>query len=336
MHNERVAERGMDPRERVRAVLRGDRPDTVPFNFWMDRPAMARYDRELSGGRDFRLHHFGADVIESIVPIRFFSQLERKVRTQGASDWQYSSSVKQIEELLDYRMPEPDLREYTTELTRLREEYPDRAIFAMVISHLDVLLGIRRMEEFFLDLYDAPEAVRSLCERISDTNARLIEHVANTCDVDAIYLAGDICGNSGPLLSRQFLREYWSPGISLCTQAAHRHGLPVLYHTDGRVIEILDLMAETGIDGINPLQANLQSVAEFSPWKQRFIVYGAMDNNFIIPAGPPERIENHISGIFSELRDGRGLILSSHDIQEDTPFEHIEAMVGAIRRCRYT
>lgn len=53
-------------KERVLTALAGDRPDRVPFSFWMDRRLMEDYAQRF-GDEHFRVSHYGADVIETLL-----------------------------------------------------------------------------------------------------------------------------------------------------------------------------------------------------------------------------------------------------------------------------
>lgn len=324
----------MTSRQRIQKVLRGEKPDRVPFNFWMDRWRMAELDRDLGNGKDFRLEYYDADVVEVIPNVPWFSDFISLTRADRQTVWHVTSAVDSILPLLEHDLPPID-ESITSYIIEARARYPDKAIFTLMLTPLDAIMGKRLMQDFFVDIYDYPSEVEELCNKIGDHQTKIIEHIIDRCDIDAIYMAGDICANSGALMSSELLRKLWLTPMKKVTATAHNRDTPVLYHTDGRVIEILDLLAESGIDGLNPLQANLQEDDEFEPWKDRFILYGTMDNNSIIPNGPEQVIRKHIRDKFDHFKDGRGLIFSSHDIQGDTPQGHINAMVDEIKSCRY-
>ena len=60
----------MTSKERFLTAVRHQKPDRPPFNFWMDRPVMADYEKKV-GHRHWRVTHFGADVIETFPCIAF-------------------------------------------------------------------------------------------------------------------------------------------------------------------------------------------------------------------------------------------------------------------------
>jgi len=60
----------MNSKERFLIALNNEKPDMVPFNFWMDRRLMEQYEKRL-GHRHWRVTHYGADVIETFGLLNF-------------------------------------------------------------------------------------------------------------------------------------------------------------------------------------------------------------------------------------------------------------------------
>jgi len=326
----------MTSRERVRAVLRRQKPDRLPFNFWLDRDLMAALDQTLGG--DFRAYHFGADVIETFPGISFFPEFATKaVRVRDdKTTWTRKFPVESITQLMDAPCPDPhDPRCYSS-ICADRAKHPDKALFALQVTPLDILFGQIGMEQLFYDMADEPELVDETLARISQVLLHTVDHIA-ACDVDALYLAGDICSTRGEIMSPGMLRRFCFEPIRPLIDRAHALGLPVLYHTDGHVMNILSLFVEYGIDGINPLQASAGNCPEAfaRSYAGQLIVYGGIDNCFIIPDGTTQQVRTHVRHLFNTLGSNGGLIASSHDIPSHVPMENLEAMADEIKRCAY-
>jgi len=291
----------MTSRERVRAVLAHKKPDRLPFNFWMDRDLMAALDKRF--GENFRVNHYGADVIETFPAIHFETD-----------------------------NPDPDDPRCYASIQADRAKYPDKALFALQVTPLEILFGRVGLERLFCDMIDKPERMDETLDCISRVLLRAVDHIA-ACDVDALYLAGDICCTRGEMMSQAMLRRFCFGPIKKLVDRAHALDLPVLYHTDGRVANILPLFVEYGFDGINPLQASVNDTAAFArDYADKLIIYGGIDNCFIIPNGTTQQVRAHIRQLFDTL--GRsGLIASSHDIPAHVPMENLEAMVDEIKKC---
>ncbi|MDR1464428.1 MAG: hypothetical protein LBJ11_03905 [Oscillospiraceae bacterium] len=326
----------MTSRERVRRVLRRELPDRLPFNFWMDRDRMAELDRRL--GADFRVTHYGADVVETFHGISFFPDFARNAvnKNDGKTSWRVKFPVENAAALVGAAYPDPDTPAFYAGIRADREKHPACALFAMVVTPLDILFDQIGMEQLFYDMTDSPEFLEEALERIARVLLSAVEHIA-ACDVDAIYFAGDICSSRGALMSESMLRRFCFGPLRKLIDRAHTLGLPVLYHTDGYVMDLLPLFAEYGIDGINPLQASAgNDPAAFArACASQLLVYGGIDNCFIIPDGTVSEVRSHIRHLFETLGQNGGLIASSHDIPSYCPMENLEAMVDEIRRRVY-
>ncbi|MCE5200130.1 MAG: uroporphyrinogen decarboxylase family protein [Armatimonadota bacterium] len=320
-------------RERVRMVLDGKTPDLVPFNFWMDRDAMADYDKQW--GHDFRLTHYGVDVIEAFATLPFWSSMEMKTINDGKTVWQTEPLVEDISEALDLPLPDPTDPALYADVAAKREKNPDKAIFAMMIAPLDILQPLRLAENLYMDLYDNADVIHQILGRVKPL---LIETARRVCemDIDVLYLAGDICGRDGALVSPTHLCEFLFEYLKEVIEIAHTAGKKVFYHTDGYVLNILDLFIEYGFDGINPVEPRYNDPAEFvKRTNGKLMLYGGLDNCNIIPNGSVKDVEEHVRSQFRALGHSGRLIFSTHDIPSHCPLQNLDCMVNAIRNCCY-
>ncbi len=322
----------MTSRERVQCVLRGELPDRVPFNFWMDRDKMAEYDARWGG--DFRLTHYGADVIEAFVLFDWFPGLSPNSHDDGVTQWQLEPALGSMEEALDLQFADPATTAIYADIESKRAQNPDKAIFALAIGPLGILGGYRLAENVFVELYDKADVIREFMYKIQPI---FIDIVRRACalDIDVLYLADDICDRNGATISPAHLREFHFDYLKPAIEIAHEAGKKVFYHTDGYVLDILDLFMEYGIDGINPIEHRYNDPKEFlRRSKGRLKVYGALDNCNIIPNGTPEEVRDHVKEVFNILGPN-GLIMSTHDIPGHCPLENLDAMVETIVGCEY-
>lgn len=321
----------MTSRERVQCVLRGEIPDRVPFNFWMDRDLMAEYDRRW--GHDFRITHYGADVVEAFVALPWWADLPMKTVDDGKTLWQVEPLIERISDACDLTLPDPSSADVYADIEAKRTAYPDKAIFALMLAPLDILQPLRLAEHLYLDIYDHPDDIHRILRRVRPV---LEEAARHTCalDIDVLYLAGDLCGRDGPLVSPSHLREFVFDYLVGVIEIAHAAGKKVFYHSDGLVLPILDMYIEYGLDGCNPVEPRFNDAREFvRRTNGRLILYGGLDNCRIIPDGSVQDVRNHVRSQFEMLgREGR-LIFSTHDIPSHCPLENLDAMVEEIKSC---
>lgn len=319
-------------RERVQRVLRGEIPDRVPFNFWMDRDKMAEYDQLW--GSDFRLTHYGVDVIEAFVGLSWWAGVPVETVDDGKTVWQTKPMLGSIQEAVDLPMPDPTDPNVYADIEAKRAQNPDKAIFALMLAPLDILHPLR-LADGYMDLIDYPDVVHQILGRAKPI---LIEAARRTCalDIDVLYLAGDFCGRDGALVSPRHLREFLFDYLREIIDIAHESGKKVFYHSDGYVLDILNLCIEYGFDGCNPVEPRYNAAEEFvSRTDGKLVLYGGLDNCNIIPDGTVDEVREHVRSQFDILGANGRVILSTHDIPSHCPRANLDAMVEAIKECRY-
>ncbi len=321
----------MTSRERVRTVFEGRKPDRPPFNFWMDRDAMERLDALL--GEDFRVSHYGADVIEAFAVADMCPSRKAEYISDGKTMWMTRGKVDDIEEASGLPVCSPEDPAIYGDIEQKRRKYPQKAIFAMVPNPLGVLNSLLLPQQLMEAMILRGEAIDAYLQK---TWPVMLEITRRVCamDIDALYLAEDFCMNTGLIYSPDMVRRFQFDYLKEAVTVAHKAGKKVFYHTDGRVIEAVPLFLELGVDGINPLEPRYNPPEEFlAASKGRLMLYGGMDNCSIIPQGTPEDIRRHINEIYRAFAP-TGLIFSSHDIPGSVPLENIDAMAEAIKSLR--
>jgi uroporphyrinogen decarboxylase len=103
-------------------------------------------------------------------------------------------------------------------------------------------------------------------------------------------------------------------------------------HNDGKIWEVLDDLADTGISGVHPVEraagGNLAMVKE--RYAGRLCPIGNVDNKYTMSTGTPEDIENEVKECMRIAKPGGGYILSTdHSIHDGMPYENVMAYLEA-------
>ncbi|MBQ0106113.1 MAG: hypothetical protein KBT47_08795, partial [Armatimonadetes bacterium] len=290
-------------------------------------------DKKL--GENFRITHYDADVIETFAIPNMFPGFSGEFIEDEKTVWMTKGAINDYSEVLDCPLPDPDSEDIYRNIIETREKYPDKAIFAMIIPPIGTLGGLKLPQDFMMDLASEPELIHSVIKRIMPVLTKVAENACNT-DIDVLYIADDICMSGGLIYSEKMLREFQFDYIKSIIDMAHSKGKKVFYHTDGMVMNALNLFAEYGIDGINPLEPRFNSGKEFiSRTKGSLMLYGGIDNCHIIPEGTEEDIVMHIKSQFENIGKHTPMIFSSHDIPSTVPLKNIDIMTETIKSLRY-
>lgn len=323
----------MDSRTRVLKALRHEKPDRVPFNFWMDRRLMQRYEDRF-GDPHWRVTHYGADVIETFALLAF--PLGPGIERDGTR-WQTGPAMASWADASSLELPDPSAEPVYDWIKRDLDQHPEVAVFLDLPTPWGVIAGIRSYELIYMDMLDEPERFKELARRIADIQTEAVQRALDL-GVTCLYLMEDLATTTGLSMSPAMLHEFCLDFCRDQAAAAQERGVPILWHSDGNTIDLIEHLLPLGVCAINPLQYHLHDYREF---KQRFgdrvALYGGVDNCFTIPNGTPAEVRAQVLDVFEKIgRPDGALILSSHDIPLNTPEENIETMVHTILdECRY-
>ncbi len=324
----------MTSRERAEAALRFEEPDRVPFNFWLDECSNRSVPKPFAErlGENFRLDHYGVDVIEAFTDVEW--PHSRGVVGDGR-DWALSSVSLTLDDLLGSSWPEVTDKTILP-ICQTLERYPDKAIFVLVCGVLTILHGARTYGIQMMDMYDNSSKLRRVYDRISTITTKITKAVCGL-GISAVYFGEDIASTGGLMISPEMLDEYVWPYNGRPIYEAQQQGVPVIYHSDGNTMGILDRLVGLGIRGVSPVQPHLNDLAEMKrKYHGRLAVYGGLDNTFAIPRGSCQQVREQVRSAFRVLGQGGGLIFSCGAIPYTAPPENIEAMVAAIKEeCIY-
>lgn len=320
----------MNSKERVLKTINFEKPDRVPFNFWMDRRLMAQYEEKH--GPDWRVRHYDADVVETFFALYFPTG---KFVEQTGTSWLVEPLIKDMKDADSIVMPDPTQDSVYDLIKQDLDKFSDRAVIADTMGVMTIMHGIRGYDNLFTDVYDYPNKVKSLFARITDV---MVEACDRACSmgITALYVLDDIGSSNGLLMSLDMVQEFVFNFNQRQIEVAKKHGVPVFRHSCGKVTEAIPSFIKMGITAINPLQTHLHDIDGFrAQYGNALTVYGALDNTHIIPHGTVQDVRDHVKHIFNALGKDGGLIFSTHDIPINTPPENIEAMVETIKECTY-
>ena len=324
----------MDSKTRVLMALNNEKPDHVPFNFWMDRRLMEKYEERI-GHRNWRVTQYGADVIEIFPNLEF--PIGKMVDHTGTT-WLKEPLFKDWKKADAIPMPDPTEDKVYEFIKRELKEFPDKAIFLDTQTAWGIIAGqIRGYENFYMDVYDYYDEFKKFSRRITDVQKQVVERACKL-GITVLYIMEDVSTTDGLSMSPDMIKEHCFSYARELKEIADSFGIPTIFHCCGKISdELASMFIELGVKAINPLQPSVNDTEAFAEkYTKKLAVYGALDNCFIIQQGTPQEIESHIFKQFDLLgKPHGGLIFSSHDIDISTSDENIEAMILAIKKCKY-
>ncbi len=162
----------------------------------------------------------------------------------------------ELDEYLAHRTPDPSLPgrlDGALPALRLHGEtrYFDGRTNMALFERLHCLHG---MEKTLEDLYASPRETGRLLDALTEYYLGIIQAWARLPNVDAVYLTDDWGTQSALMIAPDMWRRFFAGRYRRLCDEAHRHGLSLIFHSCGNVIDIIGDLIDVGIDVINPLQ----------------------------------------------------------------------------------
>jgi uroporphyrinogen decarboxylase len=206
-----------------------------------------------------------------------------------------------------------------------------------VIVHLNDIFSLPRylmgMQELLMAIVTEPELVKGLVDMSVTINLELAKEVAAR-GVKIVYTGDDIAYNKGPLMSPKHFRELFYPGFCRVISGFKELGLYVIKHTDGNLWSILDMIIDSGIDCLDPIdpQAGMDLGEVKAKYGDRVALKGNVDCAQLMTFGTPEEVIEATKDALRVGMPGGGFILSSsNSIHSAVKPENYAALMHAWR-----
>ena len=219
------------------------------------------------------------------------------------------------------------------ELERLKKRFGDDAY---VSSHaagftMNGLVNMRGSAQAMYDLYDDPCLVREIMEFLTDQSIEIGKAIVEA-GADGIYI-GD-AWSSCSVISPDIFREFCLPCYQRAAAEFRRLGADVYLHICGNSAPLFEMMAETGVNCIEPLDP-LGGVSVADAKKRvggRVCLKGGV-NTLTFVNGTPEEMEKETAEVLKQGMAGGGFLLGSgDDLPRESKPENIKIFVETAHR----
>lgn len=150
--------------------------------------------------------------------------------------------------------------------------------------------------EFCLAVYEEPELIDqvmgTLGEAMLQSMRAAVDRVGDA--IGAVIYSDDIAYTEGLMLGPDFFRERLFPLIKQLNQIIAKVHAPLIYHSDGRLYQVFDDLAEIGVRAIQPLEPKSMDPLEIKQrWPGRFCLLGNIDLD-LMARGSADQVERHV------------------------------------------
>jgi len=361
----------MTSKERMIRALRREVPDRLPATVhqWQDYH-LRRYLDGMDALAAFR--HFGLDASIACAPILPDEspdwRLETKTTDLGQGRSRHHVTVHTPEGTLTYVVEANPVTRWIVEHMVKGPDDLERIVRYLPVPRLDrgalareydrvaddgIVRGfvfgnqggcwqdaceLYGLEPLIMATCDDPEWVHRFLSVLQAKKLRFIEESLAGARYDLIETGGGAA--SSTCVSPGLHKEFCLPYDRQQHDAIHALGLPVVYHTCGGMMPILDLIVANGCDASETLTPpGMGGDARPAEIKQRIggqvCLIGGVNQFQVLDCGEREEIRTEVFRLFEALGPGGGYILSPSDHFFDTPPENLAWYAEAARECTY-
>jgi len=195
-------------------------------------------------------------------------------------------------------------------------------------------------ENFFAIVGLYPDRARKLLEvggARGHCRSRLIARaVQDGLYPRAVLLGEDICTQRGPMVSPRFLDEHYAPQLRHGLQPLLDVGCRPVWHCDGDVRPMLDLLIDCGVQGFQGFQPECgmhleQIIQRRTRDGGRLLIFGPLAVTTELPVFTPAQVRSRVRESVEVCRGQADLVLfTANTINPDVSLENIQAMHDAV------
>lgn len=244
-------------------------------------------------------------------------------------------AIKSEKNLDTYVPPDPDLPWRYKWLDKAVKRFKgQRAIVTYLTDTFsaakDFLLGDI---EYFTAMIENPDLIDHVNEIFVNYQLRYLKNCLDM-GADIVFVGGDWAMTKGPMVSPKHIKRFVAPYFQKLVEYAHSRGVPCIKHTDGNIWPIVDIIIDTGADGINPIDP--MGGMDIGEAKKKFgdkvCLLGNVSCVTTLCTGTVEEVRQATKEVIRKAGKGGGLVcMSSNSIHSGVRPENYVTMVKAIK-----
>ena len=203
------------------------------------------------------------------------------------------------------------------------------AMLASISGVLEPVMWLMGYETFALAIYDQPDLVQAMFDKIEEIFVPLARTVVQMDRVVGLWMGDDMGFKTGTMIAPDHLRQFVFPVQKQMADIAHEQGMPFLLHACGNLEAVMDdLIDDVGIDARHSFEDVIEPVESFAAcYGDRIAVIGGVDVD-ILGRGTEEQVRARTREILEACAPGGGYVLGSgNSIANYTSLENFLAMV---------
>jgi len=338
----------MNGYQRVKTALALKEPDRVPIvELSIDSKVIKAVCPEAKDQADFA-EIVGLDAV-TCLGISQFNKISENSDGTYVDEWgvlykeggsetishPIKGPIETMYDLEHYVPPDPDTPHRLGNLPELVKRFKGRkAIIFLQRAAFMWSAYLNGLDNLLMNFLVQPEFAHVLLGKVLAVDERIARN-AIRAGADIIVAGDDYASSRSPLMSPDLFRKFILPRLKKFVDAVHEEGGYIIKHSDGNIWPLLDMIIDTGIDAINPMEpvAGMDIGKVKQRYGDRVCLVGNIDCGELLSNGSVEEVEAAVKECILKASSGGGhIICSSNSIHSSVKPENYLAMIKATKK----
>lgn len=217
------------------------------------------------------------------------------------------------------------------------ERYPDKMVFTGLWSpFFHQVADFFGMENYFINMYEAPELVEAATERIVDyyvaANDKFFSGLGDRADV--MFFGNDFGTQRDLFISPENFRRFVLPSMKRLINVGKKYNKKVMLHSCGSIYRVIPDLIDAGVNILHPIQSQAagMSAAELAQYKNDIAFVGGIDAQTFLVNATPQEIEDEVNRVRDILGPNIVISPSHEEILPNVPAANMLAMSRAAHK----
>jgi len=172
-----------------------------------------------------------------------------------------------------------------------------------------LLLGFER---FCMALSEEPDLVAEIFRRVGEIQIKALKRVITSRRLIAVWCGDDLAYTESLMVSPAVYRKYLFPWMEEYAAIAHAAGLPFVFHSDGRLWEVIPDLIALGLNGLHPIEPKAMDINEVkAKHGDKLALIGNIDMD-LLARGTPDQVREQVRQRIRELAPGGGYAVGAN------------------------
>ena len=240
------------------------------------------------------------------------------------------AEAETIAEIEAYPWPDVKYCDFTDVYNQI-ERYGDKMVFTGLWScFFHVVADFFGMETYFMNMYEAPELVDAVTEKVVDyyvaANEIFFAGLGERADV--MFFGNDFGTQRDLFVSPENFRRFILPSLKRLIAVGKKHNKKIMLHSCGSIYRIIPDLIDAGVNILHPIQAQAfgMSAADLAQYKNDLAFLGGIDAQSFLVDAEPEQIKDEVNRVRDILGPNIVISPSHEEILPNVPAANMLAM----------